>query len=106
MDHLLAAQSHTATVSALKQPLIKGRPKALYEELISNSVDDPENTKFKAPEVLPERSDVQQADMLEQEERRDAARYRYERLYWESTPEDGRVGCPCPSCIEFAHCIL
>jgi len=37
------------------------------------------------------RSDVEQADHLERAEKRDAARYRYERLYWESTPEDGRV---------------
>ncbi|KAF9566899.1 hypothetical protein CPC08DRAFT_703503 [Agrocybe pediades] len=36
------------------------------------------------------RSDVDQADSLERAEKRDAARYRYERLYWESTPEDGR----------------
>ncbi|PPR06602.1 hypothetical protein CVT24_001787 [Panaeolus cyanescens] len=90
MDHLLAAQTHTAAVAALSQPLPKNRPNAIYEEGIRNSPDDPENVRFMAPEVLPERSDVQKADMLEQEERRDAARYRYERLYWESTPEDGR----------------
>ncbi|KAF8167492.1 eukaryotic mitochondrial regulator protein-domain-containing protein [Crassisporium funariophilum] len=41
-------------------------------------------------EVDEVRSDVHQADMLEQHENRDAARHRYERLYWESTPEDGR----------------
>jgi len=36
------------------------------------------------------RKDVHEADMLEQEERRDAARQRYQQLYWESVPEDGR----------------
>ncbi|PPQ79885.1 hypothetical protein CVT25_002941 [Psilocybe cyanescens] len=39
---------------------------------------------------IQDREDVSQADALEQAEKRDAARYRYERLYWESTPEDGR----------------
>jgi len=36
------------------------------------------------------RGDVHEADTLEQEEKRDAARQRYQRLYWESVPEDGR----------------
>lgn len=43
---------------------------------------------------IEDRDDVSQADALEQAEKRDAARYRYERLYWESTPEDGRVSEP------------
>jgi len=38
--------------------------------------------------VLPWRLDVHKADMLEQEEQRDATPYRYERSYWESIPED------------------
>lgn len=42
-------------------------------------------------EVLPARLDVHKADMLEQEERRDGSPYRYERLYWESIPEDADV---------------
>ncbi|KAG6854155.1 hypothetical protein C0991_010066 [Blastosporella zonata] len=37
-----------------------------------------------------DRSDVHEADMLEQDENRDAARQRYQQLYWESVPEDGR----------------
>ena len=37
------------------------------------------------------RRDVNEADTLEEIERRDAARQRYQRLYWESVPEDGRV---------------
>ncbi|KAG6868570.1 hypothetical protein C0993_001017 [Termitomyces sp. T159_Od127] len=36
------------------------------------------------------REDVHEADMLEQDENRDAARQRYQQLYWESVPEDGR----------------
>ncbi|KAG6846040.1 hypothetical protein H0H87_006404 [Tephrocybe sp. NHM501043] len=36
------------------------------------------------------RRDVHEADMLEQDENRDAARQRYLQLYWESVPEDGR----------------
>lgn len=35
-------------------------------------------------------ADLVQADMLEQEENRDFARLRYQRMYWESTPEDGK----------------
>jgi hypothetical protein len=37
-------------------------------------------------------ADLSQADHLEQEENRDFARQRYQRMYWESVPEDGRVG--------------
>ncbi|KAK7063768.1 eukaryotic mitochondrial regulator protein-domain-containing protein [Favolaschia claudopus] len=36
-----------------------------------------------------ERVDVHTADMLEQEENRDAARQRFQRQYWESIPDDG-----------------
>jgi len=32
-----------------------------------------------------------EADLLEQDENRDAQRRRYQRQYWESVPEDGRV---------------
>ncbi|KAF8640706.1 hypothetical protein AX17_000362 [Amanita inopinata Kibby_2008] len=35
------------------------------------------------------RYDAHEADILEQEENRDAARQRYQRLYWESVPESG-----------------
>jgi hypothetical protein len=37
------------------------------------------------------RYDVHEADTLEEEENRDAARQRYQHSYWESVPEDGRV---------------
>ncbi|KAF9469745.1 eukaryotic mitochondrial regulator protein-domain-containing protein [Collybia nuda] len=46
---------------------------------------------FKQPQSLVNgRYDAHEADTLEQEERRDASRQRYQRLYWESVPEDGR----------------
>lgn len=38
----------------------------------------------------PSRRDANEADTLEELERRDSARQRYQRLYWESLPEDGR----------------
>ena len=53
--------------------------------------------------VNPERSDVQKADMLEQEENRDDTPHRYERLYWETMSEDADV------CIKLVllkyHCL-
>lgn len=51
-------------------------------------------TKTFAESVVSDiRYDAREADSLEEEENRDAARQRYQRLYWESTPEDGRVCC-------------
>ncbi|KAJ8702027.1 hypothetical protein PTI98_000776 [Pleurotus ostreatus] len=48
-------------------------------------------TKTFAESVVSDiRYDAREADSLEEEENRDAARQRYQRLYWESTPEDGR----------------
>jgi len=46
------------------------------------------NAQTHNADVLPERLDAHKADMLEQEEQRDATPYRYERSYWESIPED------------------
>ncbi|KAJ6623165.1 eukaryotic mitochondrial regulator protein-domain-containing protein [Mycena sp. CBHHK59/15] len=40
--------------------------------------------------VAPDRDDVHAADMLEQEEHRDAARQRFQRQYWESIADDGK----------------
>lgn len=37
------------------------------------------------------REDLYKSDMLEQAENRDFARQKYQRMYWESIPEDGRV---------------
>lgn len=65
MERLLGAYTHPAIASQTRGNVLLGQPE--------------------------ERSDVTEADLLEQIERRDAARYRYERQYWESTPEDGRV---------------
>ncbi|RXW17044.1 hypothetical protein EST38_g8818 [Candolleomyces aberdarensis] len=48
------------------------------------------------------RYDVQEADMLEQDENRDASRQRYQRLYWESVPEDGSEPIV-PGSLEHAH---
>ena len=45
------------------------------------------------------RYDVQEADVLEQDENRDAARQRYIRLYWESVPDNGSVRSPPSWCI-------
>lgn len=39
----------------------------------------------------PTRVDADKADTLEEEEKRDLQRQRYQRQYWESVPEDGRV---------------
>jgi len=72
MEKVLSAQTHSAIP----------RMKTL---LNTDGLGNPEW------EVYPERSDVHKADMLEEEERRDATRYRYERLYWESIPEDADV---------------
>jgi hypothetical protein len=46
------------------------------------------------------RWDTVEADSLEQDENRDAQRQRYQRHYWESVPEDGRV-CVLVVCHEF-----
>ncbi|KAJ7684000.1 eukaryotic mitochondrial regulator protein-domain-containing protein, partial [Mycena rosella] len=38
-----------------------------------------------------ERADVHAADMLEQDENRDAARQRFQRQFWEMIPDDGKA---------------
>ncbi|TEB38771.1 hypothetical protein FA13DRAFT_1760958 [Coprinellus micaceus] len=48
------------------------------------------------------RYDVQEADVLEQDENRDAARQRYIRLYWESVPDNGSEPIV-PGSLEHAH---
>ncbi|KAJ3510752.1 hypothetical protein NMY22_g15876 [Coprinellus aureogranulatus] len=48
------------------------------------------------------RFDVQEADILEQDENRDAARQRYIRLYWESVPDNGSEPIV-PGSLEHAH---
>jgi len=41
-------------------------------------------------EKIDPNKEAREADTLEEMERRDAARQRYQRMYWESVPEDGR----------------
>jgi len=44
-----------------------------------------------SPKVdVDDRIDAHTADMLEQDENRDAARQRFQRQYWESIPDDGK----------------
>ncbi|KAJ8489880.1 hypothetical protein ONZ45_g13409 [Pleurotus djamor] len=50
------------------------------------------------------RYDAQEADSLEEEENRDALRQRYQRSYWESTPEDGREPIV-PAALEHAKAL-
>lgn len=73
MERLLNAQTHSAI------------PRMI--ELLNDTKND-----ATALNVLTQRLDVHKADMLEQDERRDATPYRYERSYWESIPEDADVG--------------
>ncbi|KAF9532089.1 eukaryotic mitochondrial regulator protein-domain-containing protein [Crepidotus variabilis] len=74
MDRVLQAQTHSAT------------PK--FSAMLRNEVyKELQRQDFTPPEINPERADVHKADMLEQEERRDLARDRYQRLYWEAIPE-------------------
>ena len=111
MDKLLGAETHSSvgklektmqeTERIIEEALKTGQtsrtieainsaPKSKYAQTteLLKAIQDP---SYKQPEIAAERSDVHQADMLEEEERRDAARYRYERLYWESIPEAGKV---------------
>ncbi|KAF8956051.1 eukaryotic mitochondrial regulator protein-domain-containing protein [Flammula alnicola] len=97
MEKLLGAQTHSS-VSAIKQNLVateKWLDQALNtspEKYDAALVDpfDPTHPSFEAPDVNESRSDVHKSDMLEEEEQRDATPSHYERLYWESVPEDGR----------------
>lgn len=54
-----------------------------------------ESTKDRSLEEKdPERHDVYEADALEEAEGRDRSRQRYQRLFWESVPESGKVNFP------------
>ncbi|KIM47635.1 hypothetical protein M413DRAFT_22264 [Hebeloma cylindrosporum] len=91
MEKLLGATSHSA-VSKIRADMTKTHAalnEALgVEEKVPDSTD-PTDPTFEPPQVNELRSDVHRADMLEEEEKRDSARARYERMYWESMPEDG-----------------
>jgi hypothetical protein len=93
MDKLLGATSHSA-VSKMRADMTKTHValnKTLGVEGKAADSTDPTDPTFEPPEVNELRSDVHRADMLEEEEQRDSARARYERMYWESIPEDGSV---------------
>jgi len=91
MEKLLGATSHSA-LSKIRADMTKTHAtlnKALGVEGKVPDSTDPTDPTFEPPQVNELRSDVHRADMLEEAEKRDAARARYERMYWESTPEDG-----------------
>lgn len=50
----------------------------------------------KTLDVHPYRSDVNQADLIEQEERRDTLKAGFEQLYWETIPEGSQVSLDQP----------
>ncbi|KAJ3507914.1 hypothetical protein NLJ89_g6037 [Agrocybe chaxingu] len=92
MDKLLGAQTHSVVdnlykVVAESEALLKKRLRPRFGFDHPNSI---EHADFEQPDVNVERADAHRADMLEEDEQRDAARYRYERLYWESIPESAR----------------
>ncbi|KAL0571982.1 hypothetical protein V5O48_009984 [Marasmius crinis-equi] len=76
-------------LKGMEKDWIKGKPLQTgfvrgMEKLLSvRTATDLAKEKFHA------RYDTQQADTLEEAENRDAARQRYQRSYWESTPESG-----------------
>jgi len=93
MEKLLGATSHSA-LSKIRTDMTKTHAalnKALGVEGKVPDSTDPTDPTFEPPPVNELRSDVHRADMLEEEEKRDSARARYERMYWESIPEDGSV---------------
>ncbi|KAF8203788.1 eukaryotic mitochondrial regulator protein-domain-containing protein [Pholiota molesta] len=97
MERLLGAQTHSS-ISDIRKNVLKTEAwlnKALKEsenqdEVATVDSSDPTSPSFIPPDVNEARSDVQKADMLEQEEQRDMSVSHYERLYWESVQEDGR----------------
>ncbi|KAF9486326.1 hypothetical protein BDN70DRAFT_846055 [Pholiota conissans] len=95
MEKLLGAQTHSS-IPALAQNVLKTETwlgKALNangENVPFVDSSDPTSPSFVPPDINEARTDVQKADMLEQEEQRDMSTSHYERLYWESVQEDGR----------------
>jgi len=97
MEKLLGATSHSA-LSKIRANMTKTHidlNKALGVEGKAPDSTDPTDPTFEPPKVNELRSDVHLADVLEEEEKRDSARARYERMYWESMPEDGSVRARC-----------
>lgn len=57
-----------------------------------NNINAPPQEPEDDPEFWPStRKNSDEADLLEELEQRDAARQRYQRMYWESISEDGTV---------------
>lgn len=98
MERILGATTHSAVPNYREKMLQTER--WLVEtfennrKLLSNNdftdPTDPTHPAFRTPAINEARSDLQKADILEQEENRDASASHYERLYWESVQEDGR----------------
>ncbi|KAF5311955.1 hypothetical protein D9619_002809 [Psilocybe cf. subviscida] len=92
MEKLLGATTHSK-VHSLKKTLAEtdkfvdtalGTPQSVLDAM------DPTSPHFQTPDINELRTDVHKADMLDQEEQRDVRASRYERMFWESVPEDGR----------------
>jgi hypothetical protein len=93
MENLLGATTHSK-VHSLKKTLAetdKFVDAALGTPVSALDAMDPTSPHFQAPDINELRTDVHKADMLDQEEQRDVRASRYERMFWESVPEDGRV---------------
>lgn len=99
MERLLGAITHSAVPNE-RETLMRKQKWLVdtFENNISSLTNndftdptDPTHPAFRSPAINEARSDLQKADMLEQEENRDASVPHYERLYWESVQEDGRV---------------
>ncbi|KAK1221906.1 hypothetical protein PQX77_015286 [Marasmius sp. AFHP31] len=74
-------------LKGMEKAWVKGKPLQTgfvrgMERLLAARSDMPKQTNHA-------RYDVTQADSLEEAENRDAARQRYQRSYWETTPESG-----------------
>lgn len=92
MESLLGATTHSK-VHSLKKTLAETNKfvdAALGTQQSALDAMDPTSPHFQAPDVNELRTDVHKADMLDQEEQRDVRASRYERMFWESVPEDGR----------------
>ncbi|PFH52346.1 hypothetical protein AMATHDRAFT_140294 [Amanita thiersii Skay4041] len=82
-------------LKGLENAWMKGRQlQTGFQEGMEKLLGVAEDEKIRAVRHSQEKEDwtkydVHQADLLEQEEDRDAARQRYQRLYWESVPESG-----------------
>ena len=99
MEHLLGATTHSAIPSEReammrKQQWVVDAFENNRASLTNNDFtdpNDPTHPAFRSPAINEARSDLHKADILEQDENRDASIPHYERLYWESVQEDSQV---------------